>query len=112
MAATLPARKFHLLPTDELPAELGDVLKPDRPGAGRAWEAAPADAEAVARREVPRGSAWHRQSRRPALKPLQHVLRSGTMCRTFSSFPLNGIKENTNSKGFTVEASELPDAFW
>lgn len=70
MVATLPARKFHLLPTEELPAELGDLLNPDGPVAGRAWEAAPADAEAGARQEVPQESARYRQNRTPALKPL------------------------------------------
>lgn len=70
MVATLPAGKFHLLPTEELPAELGDLLNPDRPVPGRAWEAAPADTEAGARQEVPQESAWYRQNRTPALKPL------------------------------------------
>lgn len=72
MAALLLASKFHLLPMEELPAELGELLNSGRPMAGTVQESAPADTKAVKGAECPSGE-WlvERKNRRLALKPLQ-----------------------------------------
>lgn len=114
---TLPARRFHLLPVEGLlvEPELGDPLSPDRPIAEELGRlAVPADAEAVAKQGVPRGclaAAAARETSSKLNSIRHHVLRSRMMFRILSFFPLNGMNGKTNSKGFSVRASELPDAF-
>lgn len=69
MVVALPG-KFHLLPTEELPAELGELLNSNRPMAVRVQESARADTKAVVGAERPPGECLaERQNRTLALRP-------------------------------------------
>lgn len=98
---------------EEPPAELGELLNPDRLMAGTAQEAAPQTPKLQQEQDVPQGSGGREAGQETGTKASsrRYILRSGRMIRILSSFPLNGIKEKANSKGFAMGAAELPDAF-
>lgn len=113
VAVTLLASAFHLLPMEELPAELGELLNPDRLMAGIAQEASPQAPKLQQEQDVPQGVPGREDGRETGTEASsrRYILRAGRMIGILSSFPLNGRKEKANSKGFTMEAAELPDAF-
>lgn len=57
VAVTLLASTFHLLPMEELPADLGELLNPDRLMVGTAREATPHTPTLQQEQDVPQGSA-------------------------------------------------------
>lgn len=93
MVVALPG-KFHLLPTEELPAELGELLNSNRPMAGRVQESARADTKAVVGAECPSGECLaERQNRTLVLQPPPDIA-FGSLWRdvqdfTFLSFNCN-----------------------
>lgn len=110
VAVTLLARTFHLLPMEEPPEELGELLNPDRLMAETAQEAAPQTPKLPQKPDVPQGRTGReaRQETGTKASSRRYILRSGRMFGILSSFPLNGIKEKANSKGFAMGTAGLP----
>lgn len=71
VAVTLLASAFHLLPMEELPAELGELLNPNRLMVGTAQEAAPQAPKLQQEQMSPRECLAERPDRRLAQKHLQ-----------------------------------------
>lgn len=104
----------NTLPVEELPAELGELLNTDRLMAGIAQEAASQAPKLQQEQDVPQGVPGREAGQEETgteASSRRHIVRSGRMIRILSSFPLNGIKEKANSRGFSMKAAECPDAF-
>ena len=97
-------------------ARAGGSVKPWQADSWRAWEAGcPCRRWSYSKAGCAQGVSGSSSSSKETSSKLNsirhHVLRSRMMFRILSFFPLNGMNGKTNSKGFSVRASELPDAF-